>query len=177
MDHSVNSAQNMILKRIWGNVDKSTTGLLGCCLRYCLLIYFIQFSVPWQVDHGSIVYKCGNVMVVDVLEFDWKNVHLTCPATANPSASKEVASQICRQTWNAAIDVVPCLAANDAARVTQNVTAMTLTNNINPVSKHRKIKYVTHQSTRIVYDHYRPVTIRNWLRRISKMIHGEGKNT
>lgn len=62
-------------------------------------------------------------------EINW---YLTCPATASPSASKELASQICRQTWNAAIEVVPCLAANDAAKVTQNVTANTLINKRNP---------------------------------------------
>jgi hypothetical protein len=53
------------------------------------------------------------------------NEFLTCPATANPSASKEVAIQICKQIWNAAIVVDPCLAARDAENVTQNVTAVT----------------------------------------------------
>lgn len=57
---------------------------------------------------------------------------LTCPATANPSASKEAASQTCKQIWNAAMDVDPSLAAMDAARVTQNVAAITLNSNRNP---------------------------------------------
>lgn len=63
---------------------------------------------------------------------------ITCPATAKPSASKEVASQTCKQTWNAAIDVEPCLAANDAASVTQDVEAMTLINNKDPEFNHEK---------------------------------------
>ena len=57
----------------------------------------------------------------------------TCPATAKPSAKSEVASQTCKQTWNAAIVVEPCLAAIEAANVTQNVTAITLINNKKPV--------------------------------------------
>lgn len=63
---------------------------------------------------------------------------LTCPATANPSASKEAASQTCKQIWNAAMDVDPSLAAMDAARVTQNVAAITLNNNRNPDSSSTK---------------------------------------
>jgi len=58
----------------------------------------------------------------------------TCPATANPSASRDDVSQICKQTWNAAICVVPNRAANDAANVTQNVTAITLASNQNPAA-------------------------------------------
>lgn len=63
---------------------------------------------------------------------------LTCAETASPSASKDVASQICKQIWNAAIVVDPCLAANDADRVTQNVTAITLTISRNPENGHSK---------------------------------------
>ena len=63
---------------------------------------------------------------------------LTCPDTANPSASNEVASQTCKQTWKAAIDVDPTLAANEAAKVTQNVAAMTLNNSRNPDPKYAK---------------------------------------
>lgn len=58
--------------------------------------------------------------------------YITWPATANPSARRDVVNQTCKQTWNAAISVGPNLAANDAANVTQNVTAMTLINNRNP---------------------------------------------
>lgn len=88
-----------------------------------------------------------------------KNLFLTCPATANPSASKEVAIQICKQIWNAAIVVVPCLAASDADKVTQNVTAVTLTNNRNPTTK--SIKKVTYLFSRIyqTYFHFSPT---NW---------------
>lgn len=60
---------------------------------------------------------------------------LTCPATANPSARRDVASQTCRQIWNAAIGIEPCLAAIDAASVTQKVTATTLASNRKPETK------------------------------------------
>lgn len=63
---------------------------------------------------------------------------LTCPATAKPSARRDVANQTCKQTWKAAIDVDPCRAASEAARVTQNVTATTLTNRRKPGVIHKK---------------------------------------
>lgn len=50
----------------------------------------------------------------------------------NNQLKRDVANQTCKQTWNAAISVGPNLAANDAANVTQNVTAITLINNRNP---------------------------------------------
>ena len=62
----------------------------------------------------------------------------TCQATANPSARSEYANQTCKQILNAAICVVPNLAANDAAKVTQTVAAITLNNNKKPVEKHQK---------------------------------------
>lgn len=61
---------------------------------------------------------------------------LTCPDTANPSASNDVASQTCKQTWKAAMDVEPCFAANEAAKVTHDVAAVTLINSRNPDSKY-----------------------------------------
>ena len=116
-------------------------------LIYCLEFYVSRLlsfhksfcALPHQTQ--AFVDKYGKVIVANssiILVF--KNKYLTCPATAKPSASKEVASQICRQTWNAAIDVDPCLAAKDAAMVTQNVTAITLTSNIDPKSKHSQKK-------------------------------------
>lgn len=68
----------------------------------------------------------------------YKAVVITCPATANPSARREVANQTCKHTWNAAIDFDPSLAAIDAERVIQNVTAITLINNRKPESKHKQ---------------------------------------
>lgn len=52
----------------------------------------------------------------------------TCPATAKPSARSDDVNQTCKQIWNAAMGVGPCLAANAAAKVTHDVTAMTLVN-------------------------------------------------
>lgn len=112
---------------------------------HCLLIHLIQVSVPWQVKHLYICVKA--MMAVASLHLIKSIINLTCPATANPSASKEVAIHICRQTWKAAIAVDPCLAANDAARVTQNVTAMTLTNNINPEFKKTKSDTLTNRNS------------------------------
>lgn len=63
---------------------------------------------------------------------------LTCPATANPSARRDVANQSCKQTWKAAIEVGPWRAANDAASVTQNVTAITRANSRNPEFQRKK---------------------------------------
>lgn len=71
-----------------------------------------------------------------------QNHFLTCPATANPSARRDVANQTCKQTWNAAIDADPCRAANDAERVTQNVTATTLINNKSPGGRVQNTKDV-----------------------------------
>jgi hypothetical protein len=56
----------------------------------------------------------------------------TCPATANPSARSDVASQSWQQIWKAAMMVGPSRAASDDARVTQNVTATTLASSRNP---------------------------------------------
>lgn len=56
-------------------------------------------------------------------------------ATAKPSARREEVSQTCRQVWNAAIGIGPNLDANDAAKVTQNVTAITFANNKPPAHK------------------------------------------
>jgi hypothetical protein len=64
--------------------------------------------------------------------------NLTCPATANPSARREVASQSWQQIWKPAMMVGPCRAARDAARVTQNVTATTLASNRNPEKNTKK---------------------------------------
>ncbi|KAL3534284.1 hypothetical protein ACH5RR_002745 [Cinchona calisaya] len=58
--------------------------------------------------------------------------------TANPSASNEVTSQTCKQTWKAAIDVDLSLAANEAINVMQNVAAMTLSNSRNSDPKDAK---------------------------------------
>jgi hypothetical protein len=66
--------------------------------------------------------------------------NLTCPATANPSARREVASQSWQQIWKPAMMVGPCRAARDAARVTQNVTATTLASNRNPEKKRKKLQ-------------------------------------
>jgi len=57
---------------------------------------------------------------------------LTWPATASPSARRDVASQTWEQIWNAAMAVGPWRAASDAASVTQNVTATTLASRRNP---------------------------------------------
>lgn len=54
------------------------------------------------------------------------------PATANSSTRRDVANQTCRQIWKAAIGVGPWRVANDAAIVTQDVTAITLASNKNP---------------------------------------------
>lgn len=62
----------------------------------------------------------------------------TCPATAKPSDNKEDVIQTCKQVWNAAMGVGPSLAANDAARVTQKVTATTLASNKPPAPIHSK---------------------------------------
>jgi len=61
---------------------------------------------------------------------------LTWPATASPSARRDVASQTWEQIWNAAMAVGPWRAASDAAIVTQNVTATTLPSRRNPAFKH-----------------------------------------
>lgn len=58
--------------------------------------------------------------------------NLTCPATANPSARRDVASQSWQQIWKPAMMVGPWRAARDAASVTQNVTATTLASSRNP---------------------------------------------
>ena len=55
-----------------------------------------------------------------------KKAFPTCPAIAKPSARSDDVNQTCKQIWNAAIGVGPSLAANDAAKVTQDVTAITL---------------------------------------------------
>lgn len=65
-----------------------------------------------------------------------QNAFLTCAATASPSARREIVNQICKQIWNAAMQVGPCRAAIDAANVTQHVTAITLASNKDPESKH-----------------------------------------
>ena len=75
----------------------------------------------------------------------------TWPATASPSARRDVASQICKQTWNAAMDVEPWRAASDAARVTQNVTATTLINNRKPV-KNKKLAKGVNCATMFQWD-------------------------
>lgn len=65
----------------------------------------------------------------------WKNLeNITCPATAKPSARREDVIQTCRHIWNAAMGVEPSLAANDAANVTQNVTAITLPSSSKPTA-------------------------------------------
>jgi hypothetical protein len=64
----------------------------------------------------------------------------TCPATAKPSARSDDVNQTCKQIWNAAMGVGPCLAANAAAKVTQDVTAMTLVNIRKPA--HQGLKKV-----------------------------------
>ena len=69
-----------------------------------------------------------------------KKSFLTCPATANPSARSDVVNQTCKQTWNAAMGVGPKRAAIDAARVTQNVAAMTLINSRKPGVQAQKKK-------------------------------------
>lgn len=56
----------------------------------------------------------------------------TCPATAKPSARREDAIQTCKHTWNAAMEVGPSLAANEAAKVTQMVAAITLASKRKP---------------------------------------------
>jgi hypothetical protein len=53
---------------------------------------------------------------------------ITCPATAKPSERRDDVNQTCKQVWKAAIGVAPSRAANEAAKVTQNVTATTLAN-------------------------------------------------
>ncbi len=62
----------------------------------------------------------------------------TCPATAKPSERSDEVNQTCKQVWNAAIGVAPSRAANEAAKVTQNVTATTLNKSRPPVSMHIK---------------------------------------
>lgn len=57
----------------------------------------------------------------------------TCTAIAKPSDKRDDVNQTCRQVWNAAIWIEPNLEANEAAKVTQNVTATTLANSIPPV--------------------------------------------
>lgn len=66
---------------------------------------------------------------------------------ASPSASNELAIHTCKQTWNAAIDTDPCLAANEAAIVTQEVTAITLNINRNPESKCIKVTTIIGRTT------------------------------
>jgi hypothetical protein len=61
--------------------------------------------------------------------------NLTCPATASPSARRDVASQSWQQIWKAAMMVGPWRAANDDASVTQKVTATTLASSRNPEKK------------------------------------------
>lgn len=78
----------------------------------------------------------SEVIIYELIESQESNEsYLTCPATARPSARRDTANQTCRQTWNAAMDVDPWCAANDAASVTQNVTAMTLMNNRKPAQQ------------------------------------------
>lgn len=100
----------------------------------------------FEHDKSTKLWDVRNVNYHPINPFSFQNPLLTCPATANPSASKEAANQICKQTWNAAIVVGPCLAANAAARVTQNVAAITLTNNKNPDPRPKN--KVMEQSTR-----------------------------
>lgn len=61
----------------------------------------------------------------------------TCPATANPSARSDVASQSWQQIWKAAMMVAPSRAASDEARVTQKVTATTLASSRNPEGRRK----------------------------------------
>lgn len=75
--------------------------------------------------------------------FNKRKMILTCPATAKPSASNEVANQTCKQIWKAAIDVDPSFAAIEAAIVTQKVAAITLNNSTRPGPMvHKKLKFV-----------------------------------
>ena len=64
-------------------------------------------------------------------------MYVTCPATAKPSARREDVIQTCRHIWNAAIGVEPSRAANDAAKVTQNVAAITLPSSSTPRPNHQ----------------------------------------
>ena len=62
----------------------------------------------------------------------------TCTTTTNPSARREDVTHTCKQVWNAAIGIGPNLAANEAAKVWQNVTAITLANNRPPIEIENK---------------------------------------
>lgn len=73
----------------------------------------------------SIVIKL--VKVIIPRSYRGKNINwCTCTATAKPSARRDDVNQTCKQGWNAAIGIGPNLAANEAAKVMQNVTAITL---------------------------------------------------
>lgn len=61
-----------------------------------------------------------------------EKMSFTCPATAKPSERSDDVNQTCKQVWKAAIGVAPSRAANEAAKVTQNVTATTLANSRPP---------------------------------------------
>lgn len=70
-----------------------------------------------------------------------KKCFCTCTATAKPSARRDDVIQTWRQVWNAAIGMEPNLAANEADKVTQNVTATTLANNRPPIQIENKFQH------------------------------------
>jgi len=104
----------------------------------CLLSAFVYPKAPIMGErakrdetHGSSILTT----LVTVIYSTMRGKFSTCPATASPSARREVANQSCKQIWNAAIGVGPWCAASDAPSVVQNVTDITLVRSRNPVSQ------------------------------------------
>ncbi|KAL6012233.1 hypothetical protein ACLOJK_002711 [Asimina triloba] len=81
-----------------------------------------EYGLP---SDGPITIPCEAAFMQ--LQFDGEST-LTWAVTINPSARRDVVNQICKQTWNAAMQTEPSRAIIHAARVTQTVAAITLEN-------------------------------------------------
>lgn len=73
-----------------------------------------------------------NKKICYIILRNWGKKFCTWTVTTKLSARRDDVNQTCRHVWNAAMGIEPSLATNDVAKVTQNVTAITLSINNPP---------------------------------------------